>query len=213
VRERLMLAGVTLVDPPSAFIDAGVQVGEDTVVYPSTMLLGATHIGRGCQLGPGSLVRDSTIGDNCRVVSSVIEGATIEDNVDVGPFSHLRPGAYIETGVHLGNYVEVKNSRLGRGAKAGHFSYLGDATIGPDVNIGAGTITCNFDGRDHHPTHIGAKAFIGSDTMLVAPVRVGEGAVTGAGSVVTHDIGPGEVAYGVPAQVRRPERVKEKEKE
>ncbi|MBI2866195.1 MAG: bifunctional N-acetylglucosamine-1-phosphate uridyltransferase/glucosamine-1-phosphate acetyltransferase, partial [Chloroflexi bacterium] len=212
VRERLMLSGVTLMDPPSTFIDASVQVGEDTVVYPQTLLLGATRIGRGCHVGPGSLIQDSTIGDNCRVLASVVEGATLEEGVDVGPYSHLRPGSYVEKGVHIGNFAEVKNSRLGQETKVGHFSYLGDATIGPGVNVGAGTVTCNFDGRQHHPTRIGAGAFIGSDTMLVAPVTVGEGAVTGAGSVVTRDVGPGEVAYGVPARARpsraRPERAK-----
>lgn len=208
VRERLMLAGVTLLDPPSTLVDASVEVGEDTVLYPQTMLLGHTRVGCGCRLGPGTVVEDSHIGDNCRIVASVIEGATLEEGVDVGPFSHLRPGAHLEAGVHLGNFVEVKKSRLGRGTRAGHFSYLGDAAIGAGVNIGAGTITCNFDGQAHQPTTIGAGAFIGSDTMLVAPVTVGDLAVTGAGSVVTRDIGPGEVAYGVPARVRRRRVVK-----
>jgi len=124
----------------------------------------------------------------------------------VGPYSHLRPGAYLEAGVHVGNFAEVKKSRLGRGSRMGHFSYLGDATLGPGVNIGAGTITCNYDGRRHQQTHIGAGAFIGSDTMLIAPVTLGERAITGAGSVVNQDIGPGEVAYGVPARVRRRRR-------
>jgi bifunctional UDP-N-acetylglucosamine pyrophosphorylase/glucosamine-1-phosphate N-acetyltransferase len=138
------------------------------------------------------------------VVASFLEGAVLEEGVDVGPFSHLRPGTYLERGVHIGNFVEVKNSRLGRGVKSGHFTYLGDATIGPDTNIGAGTITCNFDGVRKHPTFIGARAFIGSDTLLVAPVSVGDDAATAAGAVVTKDVPPGVLAAGVPARpVRR----------
>ena len=147
-------------------------------------------------------MRDSLVGDECSVEASVIEGATLEDQVKVGPFSHLRTGAYLERGVECGNFAEVKNSRLGAGSKQHHFSYLGDARLGQKVNVGAGTITCNYDGVRKHPTEIGDGAFIGSDTMLIAPVRVGAGAKTGAGSVVTHDVPDGAVAYGVPARVR-----------
>jgi bifunctional UDP-N-acetylglucosamine pyrophosphorylase/glucosamine-1-phosphate N-acetyltransferase len=147
-------------------------------------------------------VRDSTIGDGCIIEASVIEGAVLEEGADVGPFSHLRQGAHLARGVHVGNFGEVKNSYLGPGTKMGHFSYLGDATVGEEVNIGAGTITCNFDGQRKHRTIVEDGAFIGSDTMLVAPVRVGAGAKIGAGSVVTHDIPPGSVAYGVPARVK-----------
>jgi bifunctional UDP-N-acetylglucosamine pyrophosphorylase/glucosamine-1-phosphate N-acetyltransferase len=197
-----MLAGVTITDPASAYIDAGVTIGQDTVILPNTMLLGRTTIGEECQIGPGSVVRDTTVGHRCRVTTSVLEESTLEDEVDIGPFSHLRPGAYLETHVHIGNFVEVKNSRMAAGAVSGHFSYLGDATIGADVNIGAGTITCNYDGQDKLQTIIGAGAFIGCDTMLVAPVTVGEGAVTGAGAVVTRDVPAGKLAVGVPARVR-----------
>jgi bifunctional UDP-N-acetylglucosamine pyrophosphorylase/glucosamine-1-phosphate N-acetyltransferase len=130
----------------------------------------------------------------------VVESATLEDEVDVGPFAHLRTGAYLETGVHMGNFGEVKNSRLRRGVKMGHFSYVGDGDIGDESNIGAGTITCNFDGEHKHKTVIGKNVFIGSDTMLVAPVTLGDGARTGAGSVVTHDVPPGGLVYGVPAR-------------
>ncbi|CAI8048755.1 Bifunctional protein GlmU [Geodia barretti] len=137
----------------------------------------------------------------------MLEEATLEDGVDVGPFSHLRPGAYLESGVHIGNYVEVKESRLGQGVLAGHFSYLGDASIGAGTNIGAGTITCNFDGKDKHRTEIGHGAFIGCDTLLVAPVSVGSGAATGAGAVVNRDVPDDLLAVGVPARImtRKPQ--------
>jgi bifunctional UDP-N-acetylglucosamine pyrophosphorylase/glucosamine-1-phosphate N-acetyltransferase len=148
------------------------------------------------------VIRDSTIADGCRVQLSVVEGAIMEAGSDAGPFSHLRKGARVGQGAHVGNFGEIKNSTLGPGVKMGHFSYLGDATLGAGVNVGAGTITCNFDGETKHPTVVGEGAFLGSDTMLVAPVTVGEGARTGAGSVVTHDIPPHSVAYGVPARVR-----------
>jgi len=202
INERWMLEGVTLLDPTLIFIDATVRIGQDTIIYPNTYLQGATTIGRQCRLGPNTIVRNSTVGDGCTIEASVIEGAILEEDVDVGPFSHLRKGAHLATGVHVGNFGEVKNSYLGPGTKMGHFSYLGDATVGREVNIGAGTITCNYDGQRKHPTIIEDGAFIGSDTMLVAPVRVGAGAKIGAGSVVTHDIPPGSVAYGVPARVR-----------
>ncbi|MYC30429.1 MAG: UDP-N-acetylglucosamine diphosphorylase/glucosamine-1-phosphate N-acetyltransferase [Chloroflexi bacterium] len=202
VIERLMGQGVTVQDPGVTYIDADVTIGMDTVILPNTSLRGRTVIGEGCEVGPNSVIQDSRIGDGCRVIASMLEGATLEAGVDVGPFSHLRPGAYLETGVHIGNYVEVKESRLGRGVLAGHFSYLGDASIGTGTNIGAGTITCNFDGTDKHPTKIGANAFIGCDTMLVAPVTVGEGAATGAGSVVTKDVPGHLLAVGVPARIR-----------
>ena len=202
INQKWMLEGVTLLAPALTFIDATVEIGQDTTIYPNTYLEGATAIGCQCRLGPNTIVRDSTIGDGCTIEASVVEGAVLEDGADVGPFSHLRQGAHLAQGVHVGNFAEVKNSYLGPGSKMGHFSYLGDATVGEDVNIGAGTITCNYDGQRKHPTIIEDGAFIGSDTMLVAPVRVGAGAKIGAGSVVTHDIPPGSVAYGVPARVK-----------
>jgi bifunctional UDP-N-acetylglucosamine pyrophosphorylase/glucosamine-1-phosphate N-acetyltransferase len=207
VRERIrrqhMLTGVTIVDPATTYIDADVTIGMDTTLYPSTYLGGQTAIGEDCVIGPGSQVIDSTVGARCRVDSSVVEQSTLEDGVDVGPFSHLRAGAHICSGAHIGNFAEVKNSRLGRNTKMGHFSYIGDAQVGDDVNIGAGTITCNFDGVHKHRTVIGDGAFIGSDTMLIAPVEVGAGARTGAGSVVNHDVPPNALAVGVPARIRR----------
>jgi bifunctional UDP-N-acetylglucosamine pyrophosphorylase/glucosamine-1-phosphate N-acetyltransferase len=202
INEKWMLEGVTLLAPALVFIDVTVEIGQDTIIYPNTYLQGATAIGCQCRLGPNTIVRDSTIGDGCTIEASVVEGAVLEDCADVGPFSHLRKGAHLAKGVHVGNFGEVKNSYLGPGTRMGHFSYLGDATVGREVNVGAGTITCNYDGQRKHHTVIEDGAFIGSDTMLVAPVRVGAGAKIGAGSVVTHDIPPGSVAYGVPARVR-----------
>ncbi len=202
INQKWMLEGVTLLAPALTFIDATVEIGQDTTIYPNTYLQGAMTIGRQCRLGPNTIVRDSTVGNGCTIEASVVEGAVLEDGADVGPFSHLRKGTHLAQGVHVGNFAEVKNSYLGPGSKMGHFSYLGDATVGQDVNIGAGTITCNYDGQRKHPTIIEDGAFIGSDTMLVAPVRVGAGAKIGAGSVVTHDIPPGSVAYGVPARVK-----------
>lgn len=206
ISQRWMLAGVTIVDPSTTYIEGTVQIGPDTVLYPGTYLGGQTRIGRDCQIGPNSFVLDSEIGDRCVVRHAVLEGARLEHDVDVGPYAHLRQGAHLASGVHMGNFGEVKNSYLGPGTKMGHFSYLGDATVGRNVNIGAGTITCNFDGQGKHPTIIDDDAFIGSDTMLVAPVRVGEGARTGAGSVVTRDVPPGKLVLGVPARVRESQR-------
>ncbi len=200
--EEWMLKGVTIQDPASVFIDAGVTIGQDTVILPNTMLLGSSRIGEECEIGPGSIIRDSTIGHRCRVTASVLEEATMEEGVDIGPFSHLRPGAYLESGVHIGNFVEVKESRFAAGAVMGHFGYVGDAPIGADVNLGAGMVTCNYDGVDKHRTVIEKGAFIGCDTMLVAPVTVGAEAVTGAGSVVTKDVLEGRLAVGVPAKIR-----------
>lgn len=202
VRERLMLSGVTIVDPPSTFIDCTVRVGEDTVLHPQTILEGETAISGGCSIGPGSHLRDSKVGDGCTILHSLIEGATLEEKVDVGPFSHLRPGTHLASGVHVGNFVEIKESYIGPGTKVGHFSYIGDATLGREVNVGAGTITCNYDGERKHRTIVEDHVFLGSDTMLVAPVKIGAGAKTGAGSVVTKDVPPGSLAYGVPAQVK-----------
>ena len=205
LRDRInchwMRQGVTIIDAATTYIDADVAIGTDTVILPNTMLCGRTIIGQDCEIGPNSIVRDSGIGDRCRVIASVIEEATMHSDVDIGPYSHVRPDAVIEAGVHLGNYVEVKNSRVGPGTAAGHFCYLGDSDVGAGVNIGAGTITCNYDGIDKHRTTIGDGAFIGSDTMLVAPVNVGAGSATGAGSVVTKDVPPAGRVVGVPARL------------
>ena len=203
IREYWMIEGVTMVDPSTVYIDWDVALGRDTILYPNTLLLGRTSIGAECEIGPGSVIRDSAIGDRCRVQTSVIEEVVLEEEVEVGPFSHLRLESYIEQGVHIGNFAEVKKSRLGRGVRMGHFSYIGDASIGANVNIGAGTITCNFDGTEKHQTVVEEDVFLGSDTMLVAPVRVGARAATGAGAVVTKDVPPDTMVVGAPARVVR----------
>jgi bifunctional UDP-N-acetylglucosamine pyrophosphorylase/glucosamine-1-phosphate N-acetyltransferase len=203
INERWMLTGVTIVDPDTTYIGSDVSVGQDTTVYPNTHLRGKTTIGAHCAIGPNTIIEDCQIGDRCKVLASVLEQAVMEDGSDIGPFGHLRKGARLCQGAHMGNFGEMKNSTLGPGAKMGHFSYLGDAQVGAEANIGAGTITCNYDGKQKHRTEIGEGAFIGSDTMLVAPVKVGKGAKIGAGSVVTHDVPDGAVAYGVPARVKK----------
>ena len=200
VNESWMLTGVTMIDPNLVYIEEGVKIGKDTILHPNTRLTGNSVIGEGCEIGPNTIIDQSTIGSHCHLLASVIEGAVVEDNVGMGPFCHLRKGAHLGKGVHLGNFGEVKDSTLAAGVKMGHFSYIGNATIGENVNIGAGTITCNFDGKNKNPTEIGADTFIGSDTMLVAPLKIGKGAITGAGSVVTHDVADGEVVAGVPAR-------------
>jgi len=202
INEHWMLAGVTLIDPATTYIEPGVTIGEDTTIWPNTHLRGKTTIGRGCVIGPNAIVSDCRIGNSCRVLASVLEEAVMEDGSDIGPFGRLRKGARLCEGAHMGNFGELKNATLGPGAKMGHFSYLGDAEVGAGANIGAGTITCNFDGVRKHKTEIGEGAFVGSDTLLVAPVRVGKGAKTGAGSVVTHDVPDGALVYGVPARVK-----------
>ena len=203
INEMHMLAGVTIVNPDQTYIEADVQIGADTILWPNTYLRGKTVIGCGCTIGPNTIMQDCQVGNDCTILAAVMEFAIVEDDVTMGPFAHLRKNAHLAKGVHMGNFGEVKNSYLGPGTKMGHFSYLGDATIGLDVNIGAGTITCNFDGVHKHPTEIGDKVFIGSDTMLVAPLKIGEGAHTGAGAVVTHDVPPGETVVGVPARPLR----------
>jgi bifunctional UDP-N-acetylglucosamine pyrophosphorylase/glucosamine-1-phosphate N-acetyltransferase len=201
INQTWMLAGVSMIDPARVYIEPGVTLGQDTVLWPGTYLHGSTQVGASCVIGPDTIIRDSKIGDDCTLLASVLEGALLEDHVEMGPYCHLRKGAHLCSGVHMGNFGEVKNSTLGPGAKMGHFSYLGDTNVGAKANIGAGTITCNYDGEHKYPTEIGEGAFIGSDTMLVAPVKVGAGAKTGAGAVVTTDIPPHTLAVGVPARV------------
>ncbi len=195
-----MLAGVTIIDPAVTYIEPGVTIGQDTVIWPNTYLRGKTSIGESCTIGPNTIVEDTTIGNDCQILAAVMEKAVVDDEVSVGPFAHLRKGAHLCKGVHMGNFGEVKDSTLGPGTKMGHFSYIGNATIGRQVNIGAGTITCNYDGVHKNPTEIGEGAFIGSDTMLVAPVKVGAHAKTGAGAVVTKDVEADTLVVGVPAR-------------
>ncbi|MGD2162993.1 MAG: bifunctional UDP-N-acetylglucosamine diphosphorylase/glucosamine-1-phosphate N-acetyltransferase GlmU [Anaerolineales bacterium] len=203
INHHWMEAGVTMLDPTTTYIGVDVEIGQDTVILPNTHLVGEVRIGPDCRIGPNTMIHDSTVGNGCTIEASVVEGAVLEEQVEVGPFSHLRKNAHLGRGVHMGNYGEVKNSRLEAGVKMGHFSYIGDAHIGENVNIGAGTITCNYDGKQKNKTEIGADAFIGSDTMLVAPIRIGKGARTGAGSVVTKDVPDYGLAVGVPARVIR----------
>ena len=200
INTKWMLAGVTMIDPEKVYIEDSVTIGRDTVLYPEVYLRSGTTIGEGCEIGPSVLIKNTQIGNRCRILFAMLESARLENDVDMGPFGHLRKGAHLDEHVHMGNFGEVKNSHLGPGTKMGHFSYLGDAEIGPNVNIGAGTVTCNFDGENKFKTEIGEGAFIGSDTMLVAPVKIGKGAKTGAGAVVTHDVPDETIVVGVPAK-------------
>ena len=199
--ERLMIRGVTIRDPETVYVDADVNVGKDSTILPNTMILGDTKIGTGCVVGPGSTIKDSVIGNDCRVNNSCIERSVVNENVEIGPYSHIREGCTIGSNAHIGNFVEMKETVFGEFSAAGHFSYLGDADISGSVNIGAGTVTCNFDGENKLKTVIGKGAFIGCDTMLIAPVEIGAQAATGAGSVVTRDIPTARLAFGVPARI------------
>ncbi len=200
INERWMLNGVTIVDPETTYIETDVQIGQDTIILPNTHLNGETVIGEDCVIGPDAIVADTRVGNKTHIRASVLEKAQLADEVTIGPYCHLREGAILDEKVHLGNFAEVKESYLGPGTKMGHFSYIGDAKIGSDVNIGAGTITCNFDGLRKNLTIIGDEVFIGSDTMLVAPVTIGDRSITGAGAVVTHDVPPDTLVIGVPAK-------------
>lgn len=200
---RLMDDGVTVIDPASTYVHTGVRVGRDTVLYPGVHLEGATAIGEACAIGPDARLVDAQIGHRVTIVYSTVTKSSVGDDSRIGPYSHLRPGVRLGRFVEVGNYAEMKNATVGDHTKVHHMSYLGDATVGTGVNIGAGTITCNYDGRAKHATVIEDGAFIGSDTMLIAPVRVGREAVTGAGSVVKRDVPPRAVAVGVPARVIR----------
>ncbi|HEY3998078.1 MAG TPA: bifunctional UDP-N-acetylglucosamine diphosphorylase/glucosamine-1-phosphate N-acetyltransferase GlmU [Candidatus Xenobia bacterium] len=199
--EALMLAGVTIIDPAATYVDAGVSVGQDSVLLPGTMLHGKTRIGKNVQVGPQTRIIDSEVGDGAAIQNSVVLEARIGPLCTVGPFAYLRPGTVLAEGVKVGDFVEIKNATIAEGSKVPHLSYVGDATIGRHVNIGAGTITCNYDGKHKHRTTLGDNVFIGSNTNLVAPVTLGNGASTGAGAVVTKDVPDNTVVVGVPARV------------
>lgn len=203
ILERHMYAGVTITDPETTYIDDEVEIGNDTIILPGTMITGNTRIGSQCRIGPGTTIEQSTIGDQCVVRNSVLEETTLEDGVSIGPFSHCRPGAYLARNVRMGNFAEVKNSYVGAESDMHHFSYIGDTTLGEHVNIGAGAVTVNYDGERKHRTIVGDGAFIGSGTMIVAPVNIGEHGRTGAGAVVTKDVPAGALVVGVPARVLR----------
>jgi bifunctional UDP-N-acetylglucosamine pyrophosphorylase/glucosamine-1-phosphate N-acetyltransferase len=191
INERHMLAGVTMVDPSLVWIGPAVTLGRDVVLEPMTALFGATSVADGAHLGPSTRVFDGTIDADAVVEQSIVRRSHIGEHATVGPNAFLRPGTVLAPGSKVGSFVEVKNSTIGEGSKVPHLSYMGDATIGTGVNVGAGAITCNYDGREKHATVIGDGAFIGSDTMLIAPVSIGPGAMTGAGSVITKDVPQG----------------------
>ncbi|HKA20594.1 MAG TPA: bifunctional UDP-N-acetylglucosamine diphosphorylase/glucosamine-1-phosphate N-acetyltransferase GlmU [Blastocatellia bacterium] len=208
LRERklreLMLSGVTIVDPSTTYINQDVAIGPDSVIYPQVIIEGSSRIGSGCTVQSWSRLKNVDIGDEVTIRNScIIEDSTIHKSATIGPFARLRAGAEIGEKAGIGNFVEVKKSKVGRGTKASHLTYLGDATLGDRVNIGAGTVTCNYDGVRKNETIIEDEVKIGSDTMLVAPVRVGKGSVTGAGSVVTKDVPPDSLVAGVPAAVKK----------
>ena len=199
-----MRAGVTMRDPSTAYIDATVTLAEDVTLEPNVTLRGATMIGEGTTIGAGSQIIDSTIGARCLVWASIVEASTVEDGARIGPFSHLRPGSHVGPDAEIGNFAELKNTRLGRGVRQHHMSYLGDAELGDGTNVGAGTITANYDGQKKHRTTIGKRVFLGVDTMLRAPITIGDDAKTGAGAVVTKDVPSGKLAVGMPARIREP---------
>jgi len=200
INREHMLNGVTMIDPISTYIEVDVKIGRDTVIMPNTYLHGTTEIGEGNLIGPNTIIHDSKIGDRCKVLASVLDGAHLENDVDMGPFARLRNGAHLGNHVHMGNFGEVKDSHLAEGVKMGHFSYIGNAEVGANTNIGAGTITCNYDGEKKHVTEIGEDVFIGSDTMLVAPLKIGAGAHTGAAAVVTKNVPEDTLVVGMPAR-------------
>jgi bifunctional UDP-N-acetylglucosamine pyrophosphorylase/glucosamine-1-phosphate N-acetyltransferase len=196
--------GVTLIDPSTTYVSAETVIGKDTVLHPNVTIEGGSMIGEGCEIRSGSRITDSKIGSGVEILeNSVVTDSIVEDGCRIGPMAHLRGEARMKIGSKVGNFVELKKTVLGESSKANHLSYLGDAEIGNRTNIGAGTVTCNYDGKKKHRTKIGDDVKIGSDTMLVAPVEVGDGAATGAGSVVTKDIPPGTLAVGVPAEHKK----------
>ena len=204
VRRLMSDGGVTFIDPSHSYISSEAQVGRDSIIHPDVHVEGKSVIGEGCEIQQGSRITDSRVGNRVTIKDHcVIVDSEIADDCAVGPFAHLRMNARMEERAVVGNFVEVKKSQIGRGTKSMHLTYLGDATIGEDTNIGAGTVTCNYDGKDKHPTVIGSHVRIGSDTMLVAPVQVGDGSVTAAGSVVTEDVPPHTLVAGVPAKVKK----------
>jgi bifunctional UDP-N-acetylglucosamine pyrophosphorylase / glucosamine-1-phosphate N-acetyltransferase len=200
IAERHMRAGVTIVDPSTTRIDAAVEIGQDARIEPWTILEGPTVIAQDAVIGPNAHVRDSRIGPRTHVWASVVEESTVAEDVEIGPFAHLRPGADIGARCRIGNFAEIKETRVGAGSQQHHFSYLGDAEIGENVNVGAGSVTANFDGTRKHRTKVGDEVKLGVDTMMVAPVTIGEGATTGAGAVVTRDVAPGKTVVGMPAR-------------
>lgn len=207
VLERLMAGGVTVIDPESTFVDEDVEVGQDTVILPFTLLLGRTRVGRRCRIGPGARLIDTEVGDDCTVGESTLEETVLGSGVAVGPYNHLRPGTVVADGAKIGNFAELKNARVGKGSKVPHHSYVGDAEIGEGVNLGAGAVTVNYDGRRKHRTRIEDGVMIGCNVNLVAPVTVGRGAYVAAGSTITRDVPPGALAIARERQENKPDWV------
>lgn len=203
INHEHMLNGVSMMNPASTYIEIDVKIGKDTTLLPNTYLHGTTVIGERNVIGPNTIIRNTIIGNDCKILASVLEGAVLEDDVDTGPFARLRKGAHLKSHVHMGNFGEVKDSTLHEGVKMGHFSYIGNANIGARTNIGAGTITANYDGEKKNATEIGEDAFIGSDTMLIAPLKLGDGARTGAGAIVTKNVPEDTLVVGMPARAIR----------
>ena len=191
---RLMDSGVTIINPAMTYIDDGIEIGQDTIIFPGVYITGKTRVGRSCIIGPDTFISDSIVGDEVKISYSVVKGAEVMGDCDIGPYSHLRPGSVVMRGGKVGSFCEIKKSVIREGAKVPHLSYVGDADIGPGANIGAGTITCNYDGFNKHKTFVGEGSFIGSDTMLIAPVKIGKNAITGAGSAISKDVPDGALA-------------------
>lgn len=211
--DSLMEKGVTFIDSYSSYVGPDVKIAPDTVIYPNVFIHGKTTIGKGCTIFPNARIVDSTLKNGVIIKDAcLIEGSVVETDAQVGPMAHLRPLSVIGRGARVGNFVETKKTTIGKGAKAMHLSYLGDATVGQEANIGAGTITCNYDGKSKFPTSIGNRAFIGSDTQLVAPVTIGDGAYVGAGSTITKDVEPGALAVSRKKQKNYPRRSSGKNK-
>ncbi|MCC2668219.1 MAG: UDP-N-acetylglucosamine pyrophosphorylase/glucosamine-phosphate N-acetyltransferase, partial [Armatimonadetes bacterium] len=210
ILEQHMLAGVTVEDPSSAYIDAGVTIGQDTVIRPTTFLEAGTVIGEGCEIGPCARIANCTLGDRVSVQNAVLADSTVGDDTRIGPFAQLRPGSRVGRKVKIGNFVELKKAEVEDRVSLGHFAYMGDVFVGEKTNIGAGTITCNYDGKHKHVTRIGRNAFIGSNATLVAPVEIGEGGFVAAGSVVTEAVPDDALALGRARQINKPEWAKKR---
>ena len=200
---ELMDAGVILIDPETTYIEEKVEIGEDTIIYPNVIIQGETKIGKNCKILSNTRIENSLIGNNVRIESSLIEQSKIEGGVTIGPFAHLRPKAHLKEDVHIGNFVEIKNATLEKRVKTGHLTYIGDAVIGENTNIGAGTITCNYDGKNKHRTIIGENSFIGSNSVLIAPVNLGSEVYTAAGSVITKNVPNKTLAFGRAKQINK----------